>query len=342
MLAVVSRLAAAGCVMRRVLDTLRALVSASGVRIARGLGRIIPETAHVDDLVRRQRSELDRRGLRRGRTRGRGRRRPAFRGGDLEDRPPRRHAAPTAFRARAARAPRRRAGRGPGCGVRLAGLGLGGHVAWGGGGVAGGGIVGDLFGILVAAEQRSQEALLLRLGDGAVFRAALDVGLRHLIAGQRRAVRRQMHGAAIREQLDELLARHARPGAHVADVEMHERRARGRVVADAAALQPHRGLAELLERNAGDVEVDGLAERVLAVARDAGALAAAAEHFVGAGRAVAADDLDRLLGADLLIDLPEQIDLLAGPSWSASFLRQSRMIQLIFFSASSSYWPFFL
>ena len=33
MLAVVSRLAAAGCMVRRALDTLRALVSASGVRI---------------------------------------------------------------------------------------------------------------------------------------------------------------------------------------------------------------------------------------------------------------------------------------------------------------------
>src|SRR4051812_14113541 len=90
---------------------------------------------------------------------------------------------------------------------------------------------------------------------------------------------------------------------------MNERRSRCRVIADAAALQAHRGGAERLERNAGDVEVDGLAERVLAVSRHAAFGAAAAEHVVGGGRAVAADDLDRFLGSDLLIDLPEQIDL---------------------------------
>ena len=43
------------------------------------------------------------------------------------------------------------------------------------------------------------------------------------IVRNRNAVCRQVHGAAIREQLDELLARHPRPGADIADVEMHER-----------------------------------------------------------------------------------------------------------------------
>src|SRR5436190_21165467 len=123
--------------------------------------------------------------------------------------------------------------------------------------------------------------------------AALEIGLRQLIAGQWGAVSRQMHRAAIREQLHQLLARHARPGADIADVEMDERRARRRVVADAAALQPHRGGAERFERNAGDVEIDGLAEGVLAVSRHA--LAATAEHVVGGGWTVTADDLDRLL-----------------------------------------------
>src|SRR4029078_7383518 len=106
-----------------------------------------------------------------------------------------------------------------------------------------------------------------------------------------------MHCAAIREQLHQLLARHARPGPDIADVEMHERRARYGVVANATALQPHRGLAELVERNAGDIEIYRLAEGVLAVACDAGALAAAAEHLVGAGRTVAAECGDRFLGA---------------------------------------------
>src|SRR6185369_1922506 len=111
-----------------------------------------------------------------------------------------------------------------------------------------------------------------------------------------------------REQLHELLARHARPGADVADVEMHEWRARGRIETDAAALRLHGGSAKNVERYARDVEVDGLAERVLAEFGDA--LAAAAQHGVGGGRAVAADDVDRLFGTDVAIDLPQEIDLL--------------------------------
>ena len=117
-----------------------------------------------------------------------------------------------------------------------------------------------------------------------------------------------MDGAAVWEQLDQLLARHPRPGADIADVEMHERGARGRIETDAAALRLHGGCAENVQRHARDVEVDGLAERVLAEFCDA--LAAAAQHVVGRRRTVAADDVDRLFGADVAIDLPQEIDLL--------------------------------
>ena len=58
--------------------------------------------------------------------------------------------------------------------------------------------------------------------------------------------------------------RHARPVPHAADVEMHEGRAGGRIEADAAALRPQAGLAQLLERHARNVEVHRLAEHVLA------------------------------------------------------------------------------
>ena len=61
MLAVVSRLAAAGCWCGA-----RSTRSAHWFRRAacarRGVGQAVPEAAHVDDFVRRQRSELDRRG----------------------------------------------------------------------------------------------------------------------------------------------------------------------------------------------------------------------------------------------------------------------------------------
>ena len=52
--------------------------------------------------------------------------------------------------------------------------------------------------------------------------ALLDVGERQRIAGQRLAVGRNMHGAAVREHARQLIMRHARPVAYRADVEMHE------------------------------------------------------------------------------------------------------------------------
>jgi hypothetical protein len=66
------------------------------------------------------------------------------------------------------------------------------------------------------------------------------------------------------------------------------------------------GGPQLVERYAGNVEVDRLAEHVLAVLGDAAG--APAQHGIGVGRAIAADHPDRLLGADLAMNLPQKID----------------------------------
>ena len=87
---------------------------------------------------------------------------------------------------------------------------------------------------------------------------------------------------------------------------MHEGRTGLRIEADAAPRQAQADLADLFERDAGNVEVHGAAENMLAVTRHA--LAAAAQHGVGRRRTVAAHDLDRLLGAGLALHFPNQID----------------------------------
>ena len=115
-----------------------------------------------------------------------------------------------------------------------------------------------------------------------------------------------MHGAAVREYLGELVRRHARPVTDAAGVEMDEGRARGRVEADAAALLPQTGGANVRERHAGNIEVDRMAKHMLAVARHAGR--AAAEHGVGGGGAVGGDDIDRLLAVDVAVDFPEDVE----------------------------------
>ena len=78
-----------------------------------------------------------------------------------------------------------------------------------------------------------------------------------------------MDGAAVGEHARQLVMRHARPVPNAAGVEVNERRARGRIEADAAALQAQAGKADLLQRHARNVEVHRVAEHVLAVARDA-------------------------------------------------------------------------
>ena len=87
---------------------------------------------------------------------------------------------------------------------------------------------------------------------------------------------------------------------------MHERRAGLRIETDAAALKAQPDLAQLFEPDAGNEEIHGAAENVLAVARDA--LAVVAEHGVGLRRTVAAHDLDRQRRTRFALHLPEQID----------------------------------
>ncbi len=133
-----------------------------------------------------------------------------------------------------------------------------------------------------------------------------DIGERQRIAGQRPAVGGDVHGAAVGEHADQLLAGHARPMPHAAGVHMHERRAGGRIEADAAALQPQADDAKLLDRHAGNIKIHGVAEHVLAEARDA--VAAPPQHGVGFRRPVAAHDPDRLLRSGLALHLPDQVD----------------------------------
>ncbi len=152
-----------------------------------------------------------------------------------------------------------------------------------------------------AGRARGLDRHLRRLGS-----ALLDIRQRDRIAGQRLAVGRDVHRAAVGEDACELVVAHARPVPHAADVEMDEGGAGGRVVADAAALQPEAGLALGFERYAGDEEVHGAAERVLA---ELGHPAAAPpQHRVGLGRAIAADHLDRALGIELAGYFPHHVD----------------------------------
>ena len=199
----------------------------------------------------------------------------------------------------------------------------GGELARGGGG---GGFLVLVF-VGREAEQLGQDAALLRSGGGGDARlfadhagiagggnrcagrtrgaALLDVGERERIAGERLSVGRDMDGAAVREDAGELVVRHARPVAHAADVHVDEG---ARIEADAAALEPKACDAQLLDRNAGNLEVDRLAEHVLAELGDAAR--APAQHRVGGRRAVRRDDVDRLLGLHLARNFPQDVEQL--------------------------------
>ena len=76
-----------------------------------------------------------------------------------------------------------------------------------------------------------------------------------------------MHRASVREYPGQLIVGHARPVTDAAGIEMDERRSRGRVETDAAALQPKACETNLLERNVRNEEVHGVAEHMLAEAR---------------------------------------------------------------------------
>ena len=115
-----------------------------------------------------------------------------------------------------------------------------------------------------------------------------------------------MHGAAVREHPRQLVVVHARPVPDAAGVEMHEGRARRWIEADAAALQAKPGVADLLQRYAGNEEIHRVAQHVLAGARHAGG--AAAQHRVGCGGTVGRNNLDGLFGIDVAGDFPEDVE----------------------------------
>ncbi len=115
-----------------------------------------------------------------------------------------------------------------------------------------------------------------------------------------------MQRLAVREHAHQFLPADARPMAHIADVQMHEGGTRGWIVPDAAALHPQPDVAQLLQRHAGNEEIHGLAQHVLAFLRHA--LGAAAQHGVGGRRAIAADDLDIAARTALSIGFPHQVE----------------------------------
>ncbi len=171
--------------------------------------------------------------------------------------------------------------------------------------------------LVVAAKQRCPQALAARGGDRALVRighriagdrtaARQDLGLGQLVACQGAAISGDVHGLLIGEQPHELVARHARPGADRSDIEMHEGRVRVWIEADAATLQAHPDLADSRRGHVGQVEVHRLAEHVLAVLGDGAR--AAPQHGVSVGRAIGGHDVERLLGAELALHLPDDIE----------------------------------
>ena len=174
-------------------------------------------------------------------------------------------------------------------------------------------------GILVLirpAEQRRPQALVVTaadrvgLGEGGVTgdRASRceDLGLRLLISGEggpsagrctvlpsgnnRASWSRVMRGQEL----------------YASRIDVDEGRPRGRVIADAALLQMHRDLAHALDGHVGQVRIHGLAEHVLAVLGDE--MGASPKHGVGFRRSITGDRVERLLGARLLMHLPEDVE----------------------------------
>jgi len=89
--------------------------------------------------------------------------------------------------------------------------------------------------------------------------------------------------------------------------EIHVDKLRLRIVADTAAVQIERGVAQTSGGNARHANVDGLAQHVLAVLGDADS--GAAKKFVAPRRAVAADNVDFSAGmADGGGQITEQIE----------------------------------
>src|SRR5207245_8588503 len=81
---------------------------------------------------------------------------------------------------------------------------------------------------------------------------------------------------------------------------------RGRIESDAAALGAQARFPQLLERNAWNVEIHRLAQRVLAEFGDAAR--SPPQHRIGGGRAISADHPDRLIRVEFPAHFPDEVD----------------------------------
>ncbi|MNT10291.1 hypothetical protein D3C72_1451120 [compost metagenome] len=115
-----------------------------------------------------------------------------------------------------------------------------------------------------------------------------------------------MQRIAVREDADEFLAAHARPGANATDIHVHEGRPRGRIEADAADLHLHADFTKAGKLHAGDIKVHGLAEHMLAFFGDA--FGARPQETVGLRRAEGRNDVDVIGRATAAINFPDEIE----------------------------------
>ena len=122
---------------------------------------------------------------------------------------------------------------------------------------------------------------------------------------QRAAIGRDMKRVPAGEQHGQLHPRHARPMAYIAGVHMNEGIAGG-IIAHAAALMHQPGIANLFERHIGEDNIGSLSGDMAAIAR----LAAGGppQHLVGGARAIAANQVDGLFGANVVVHLPNEVD----------------------------------
>ena len=72
-----------------------------------------------------------------------------------------------------------------------------------------------------------------------------------------------MNGFAVWKQACQLIMRHARPMADIADIQMHKWRIAGGVIADAATLHPHTDIADTVHADIGQIEIHGFAQHML-------------------------------------------------------------------------------
>ena len=159
----------------------------------------------------------------------------------------------------------------------------------------------------LAEETREQSA------DGAAAEGGLlrqrsvsrqDLGLGDFVTGQRLPVRGQVQRLSIREEARELVLIHARPGAHVARVDMHE--SARTVIPHAAILEAHGGSTQACRVHVRQADIHRPAEHVLAVLGNAAG--AAPQHAVRFRRAIGRNDIHRFTRADFAIKLPKNVE----------------------------------